>query len=302
MIFPGHASPQGKHAGSYDPSTSMTRRLLQLAIGLVIAALLLWPVAEPFMLQEEYVSLRHEDLPAGIGQLRIVYVTDIHKGGLFTASRVQGLINRINAADADLVLLGGDYAMDSDSAIDFFIHLPRIHSRYGVFAVLGNHDRTLPESNLTQLKAAMRSAGVTPLVNSVSQVRIGLSDIFIAGVDDVNNGHPDLAAVSRQVSAKDYVIFLCHSPAIIPDALRATDRNGSVTWFDLGLFGHTHGGQVAVLGPMLRSTSVPDEYMSGWVRRNRIDLLISNGVGTTGLPLRWMCPPQIHVITVTTPK
>lgn len=302
MIFPGHASPQGKHAGSYDPSTSMTRRLLQLAIGLVIAALLLWPVAEPFMLQEEYVSLRHEDLPAGIGQLRIVYVTDIHKGGLFTASRVQGLINRINAADADLVLLGGDYALDSDSAIDFFSHLPRIHSRYGVFAVLGNHDRTLPESNLTQLKAAMRSAGVTPLVNSVSQVRIGLSDIFIAGVDDVNNGHPDLAAVSRQVSAKDYVIFLCHSPEIIPDALRATDRNGSVTWFDLGLFGHTHGGQVAVLGPMLRSTSVPDEYMSGWVRRNRIDLLISNGVGTTGLPLRWMCPPQIHVITVTTPK
>lgn len=302
MLFPGDASPHGRHASSYDPSTSMGRRFLRIALILVALLILAWPFIEPFMLETESVSLIAEDLPAGVGQLRIVYATDIHKGGLFTDARMKDLVSQINAFNADIVLLGGDYAQDSAGAIDFFHSLPRIHSRYGVYAVVGNHDRTIPESNLTTLRAAMQAAGVTPLVNAVSRVRIGVNDIFIAGIDDVGNGHPDLKNVANQVNASDYVIFLCHSPAVIPEALTAADRNGSRNWFDLGLFGHTHGGQIALIGPMLREDGVPDEYTSGWLRQNRIDMLISRGVGTTGLPVRLFCAPQLHLITVNTAK
>lgn len=302
MIFPGDASPRGRHAGSYDPSTSMGRKFLRLVIILVALLILSWPFIEPFMLETESVTLTAADLPSGIGQLRIVYVTDIHKGGLFTDARVGDLVSHINACNADVVLFGGDYAEDSAGAIEFFQSLPRIHSRYGVYAVLGNHDRTIPESNLTTLRATMQAAGVTPLVNSVSRVRIGVSDIYIAGIDDVGNGHPDLKGVASQVSASDYVIFLCHSPAVIPDALKVADKNGSQSWFDLGLFGHTHGGQVALIGPMLKDDGVPDEYTAGWFKQNRIDMLVSRGVGTSGLPVRLFCAPQIHLITVNAAK
>ena len=302
MLFPGDASPRGRHAGAYDPSTSVGRKFLRTVLILIALLILAWPFIEPFMLETESVTLVAEDLPAGIGQLRIVYVTDIHKGGLFGEARVKDLVSHINACNPDLVLLGGDYADDSATAIDFFHALPRIHSRYGVYAVMGNHDRTIPESNLTTLRAAMQAAGVTPLVNAVSRVRIGVSDICIAGIDDVNNGHPDLKAVASQVSASDYVIFLSHSPAVIPDALKAKDQQGSQGWFDLGLFGHTHGGQIALLGPMLRDDGVPNEYTAGWLKQNRTDMLISRGVGTTGLPVRLFCAPQIHLITINTAK
>lgn len=302
MLFPGSKSPVGKHAGSYDPRTSRGRFLLRMLLGVLLAVLLIWPFAEPWMLETEPVTLSCADLPASIGQLRIVYASDIHKGDLFTQRRVENLISHINACSADIVLLGGDYAQDSDTAIEFFRHLPRIHSRYGVYAVLGNHDRTIPESNLTTLRGAMISAGVTPLVNDVAEVRIGMSSIYIAGIDDVDNGYPDLKAVAKQTDEGDYVIFLSHSPAIIEDALAAREKNGRKDWFDLGLFGHTHGGQIFLLGPLLKDDGVPNKYTSGWFRHNRADMLVSRGVGTSGLPVRLLCMPQIHLITVNTAK
>lgn len=298
MLFPGDASPRGSHAGTYDPSTSRARRFLRLMIVLVALFILSWPLWETFMLETEETTLTSPDLPQTIGQLRIVYATDIHKGGLYSSGRVSSLISHINACNADIVLLGGDYADDSQGAVEFFRQMPAIHARYGVFAVLGNHDRTVPEANVTTIRSVMQSAGVTPLVNSVSRVQIGTGSIYIAGIDDVHNGRPDLKGVAAQVSASDYVIFLCHSPAAIPDALKAVDQSGRKDWFDLGLFGHTHGGQIALLGPMLKDDQVSRQYLKGWFRHNRADLLVSRGVGTTGVPLRLFCTPQIHLITV----
>ncbi len=302
MLFPGEVSPQGRHAGAYDPSTSKKRLVIRILIVLLVLAVLAWPFLEPYMLETETVSLLADDLPADIGQLRVVYVTDIHKGGLYTDGHLRDLVARINACNADLVLLGGDYATDSTGAVAFFNDLPRIHSRYGTFAVVGNHDRTTPESNLTQLRNAMQNAGVTPLVNMVSKVRIGLSDIYIAGVDDIYCGHPDIQGVASQVSTDDYVIFLCHNPTAIPQALAAADRNQRSNWFDLGLFGHTHGGQVPFVESILDRDGVPNQYMSGWLRQNRIDMLVSRGVGTSGVPVRLFCRPQMHLITIRSGK
>ncbi len=302
MLFPGYVSPQGRHAGAYDPSTSRVRAFFRIILILFVLFALAWPFIEPRMLQMETVTLMADDLPADIGQLRIVYVTDIHWGDHFSDGRVRDLVARINACNADLVLMGGDYATDSASAVQFFRQLPRIHARYGVFAVPGNHDRTMPEGNLTQLRKAMQDAGVTPLVNDVAAVRIGMSDVYIAGIDDINNGHPALKNVAKRVSTDDYVIFLCHSPGVIPEAIGLTDRDQRIGWFDLGLFGHTHGGQIPLLERFLDRDGVPDEYTSGWLRRNRIDILISRGVGTSGLPVRLFCLPQMHLLTIRTGK
>lgn len=276
--------------------------LMRLLVFLLLLILLAYPFAEPFMLETESVSLSSADLPQDIGQLRLVYLTDIHAGPFFSQSRVDDLISSVNRLNADLVLLGGDYANDSDGAIDFFKSLPRINSRYGVYAVLGNHDRTVPEGNLSLLKAAMVSAGVTPLINDVEGVRIGSSTIYLAGIDDIENGWPDLTSVSSQVKQEDYVIFLSHNPGIIPDAHKATDASGRHMWFDLGLFGHTHGGQIAFVGDLLNISNVESRYLKGWLVENRTNLLISRGVGTSTLPIRLGNRPQIHLITVKSSK
>ena len=292
----------GRHAGAYDPSTSIGRKILRIAIVIAVIFALLWPLAETFLLETEEVTLYASDLPATIGQMRIVYAADIHKGGLFTQSRVSALISHINACGADIVLLGGDYASDSAGAVEFFRQMPPIHARYGVYAVLGNHDRTIPEANMTTLRAAMQSAGVNLLVNEVARVRVGTGTVYIAGIDDFGNGRPDIPLVASQVNAEDFVIFLSHSPAAIPDALNAKDRTGMKPWFDLGLFGHTHGGQIAGLGSLLKDDPVQKKYLKGWFHQGRTDLLVTRGVGTTEVPLRLFCTPQIHLITVNAAK
>lgn len=298
MLFPGNNDYIGRHAGEIDHRRSKLRFLLPAVAILLALFILSWPLLEAFMLEVEETTLVSADFPKNIGQLRIVYLADVHKGGLYNDGRVASLVSRINALSPDLVLLGGDYAQDSAGAVEFFRTLPRIHARYGVFAVPGNHDRTLPESNLNQLRAAMQKASVTPLINSVSLVRVGTSDIFIAGLDDVNCGHPDLESVASQVRKGDYVILLCHSPAIVPQALSARDADFQLNWFDLGLFGHTHGGQVALFDGLIQDKAVESPYFSGWTRVNRIDLLTTRGVGTSVLPIRLFCRPQIHLITL----
>lgn len=290
---------QGRHVRPNQPPKRRLGCLSRLITFALLLFIIAYPFLEPRMLETEVKSLTSSDLPADVKQLRIAYLSDIHAGFSFSQSQVESLFQRVNAMNPDLVLLGGDYAVDSDSAIAFFRNLPRISARYGVYAVMGNHDRTVPESNLTHLRSAMYNAGVTPLINEVASVRIGLSSIYIAGIDDVNNGWPDLNAVTSQVRQEDFVIFMSHSPEVIQNALLASDKNGRRgNWFDLGLFGHTHGGQIALLGQFLGISKVEGRYEQGWLRENRSDILISRGVGTSVLPIRFLRRPQIHQITI----
>ena len=69
----------------------------------------------------------------------------------------------------------------------------------------------------------------------------------------------------------------------------------------IALFGHTHGGQVNFFGysPFANlSPGVGSRYLSGWLEENRAAILVSNGVGTSGFPVRVFAPPQVHLITL----
>lgn len=268
---------------------------------IVLLALLAYPFIEPTRLAIEEHTLYVQNLPSNLKNLRIVYATDIHQGPWFSQKRVSELFSTLNSLSADLVLLGGDYANDSDGAIAFFRNCPDLYARLGVYAVPGNHDRTEPESNLGTLTKAMQDRGVTPLVNTVARAKVGQSYVYIAGVDDFYNGFPDVAKVASQVYADDFVIFMGHTPDLMPDVLKARSIDNDNHWFDLALFGHTHGGQVNFLGYSPFSHLSPEvgaRYLSGWLEENRAAVLVSNGVGTSVAPVRLFAPSQIHLITL----
>ncbi len=234
-------------------------------------------------------------LPAAFDGLRIAYLSDIHFGAFFKESRVRALAERVSAMDADLVLLGGDYAEDSATAIDFFALRPGFRAKYGVFGVVGNHDRTPPESNLNKLMAEMTAAGVTPLVNRAVTLKKDGATLALAGVDDYYNGHPDLNAVAADCREADFAIFLPHTPDAIPETYNLAEG----PFFQLALCGHTHGGQITLFGRALKSSSdYGSRYLSGWYRENGVEFLVSNGVGTSLLPIRLGARPQIHLITL----
>ncbi len=276
--------------------THLISRLITFVILIVIVG---YPFFEPFNIQVDRNTITTSSLSSDIGTLSVVYVSDIHMSNYFSQSRVNELISQINALNPDLILLGGDYAADAESAVEFFRNSTKFHARYAVCAVVGDADRAGASNNLNELRAAMISAGVTPLINDVTQVRIGNGSVWIAGVDDANSGTPSLSSVSAKVTKDDFVILMSHTPSVITDALKATSSDGSTSWFDLGLFGHTHGGQAPLLGNLLGlTTDIPERYISGWLSENRTPLLISNGIGTIGLPIRVFHQPQYHVITL----
>lgn len=270
---------------------------------LVVLALVLlsYPFVEPRMLSTKTHVLYVNNLPANLKNIKIAYAADFHQCAWFGQRQIDSVITRLNNLSADLIILGGDYATDSESAIAFFQNAPSLHARLGVFGVVGNHDRTVPESNLQLLMDAMKNAGVTPLVNSVSRVKVGQSYLYIAGVDDYYNGTPDVKGVAAQVREEDFVIFAGHTPDLLAQAQKAQDANGNGHWFDLALFGHTHGGQINLFGytPFRNvSRELSARYISGWREENRAAILVSNGVGTSVFPVRLFAPPQVHLITL----
>lgn len=298
---PWKSSPSFRR-GRHQIKNRHHRRWLIIVIVLV-ALIFCYPFIEARLIQVERRKLQSDDLPSEANGLRIVYLSDIHYGFWFSDGDLGRLIAKINNLRPDLVLFGGDYATDNQTAISFFHSLQQqgtLHSRYGIYGVIGETDRGDSDFSRDQLTEAMANAGVTPLVNKALPVNIGPRQIYVAGVDDTLTGRPDLKSVARTVSSKDYVIFLSHNPSVIPDAQLATDRNGNLGWFDLGLFGHTHGGQMLFFSSLLGlDEDVPDRYRSGWLTENRVDLLVSHGVGTSVWPGRLFCFPQIHYMEVT---
>ena len=268
---------------------------------LLLVLLLAYPFFEAYHLTVDEHTALIPGLSANLKNLRIVYATDIHMGDRYPQWRVNELIKTINSQSADVVLLGGDYAETSEGAIAFFQNLPRIQARLGVFGTVGEADRTAPENNLALLVKAMTNAGVTPLVNNTARIKVGPTYLYVSGADDYLSGTPDVRSLAATVRESDFMIFLGHNPDLLADAVKAPGADGDNHWFDLALFGHTHGGQVTLLGLPLLPSLIPDNgerYLRGWLEENRASILISDGVGTSWFPVRLFAPPQIHVITL----
>lgn len=130
------------------------------------------------------------------------------------------------------------------------------------------------------------------LHNCAIRLQTGGIDLFLAGVDDLQEGHPDLAAALAGVDGSAPLLLLSHNPDILqaPAAHRA----------DLILAGHTHGGQIVLpfLGPAHTQTDILSRAdASGHVYLGDTQLYISRGLGE-GIPLRFGAPPHITLLTL----
>ena len=280
----------------------LSRLIRKLVRFCVVLLLLCSPFIEPYLLRVEQKTLAFPELPQGFDGLRVAFLSDIHYGPFFSADRLDALVSRVNALRPDLVLLGGDYANDSDGAVAFFQMRPAFSARLGVYAVPGNHDRVMPESNRDLLEGAMSAAGIVPLFNRTVPLTLSNGEtIYLSGIDDYGNGHPDAAQAARSVRRDDFLIFLTHNPDAIPSFQEIPALDGSTDWADLILCGHTHGGQVTLFGQkaLFSVTSYGERYRTGWKEENGAQILISNGVGTSVVPMRFFAPPQIHLLTLT---
>ena len=241
--------------------------------------------------QEEYAS---DAFPPVFSGLRIAYASDIHFGSYLNQDRALAVTAELAGLGADLILLGGDYGEDARTAAAYFDLIPPFPEGVPVLAAVGNHDHMgKGAGGINHLIKAMRGKGVIPLVNDAWILTRGGHSLAFCAADDILTGAPSFEPLKRQARGADFVIFMSHSPDLVPEARKAGFA------FDLALCGHTHGGQIALFGhSLIASSRYQDRYRMGWVREEGSDIFISCGVGTSVLPMRIGTRPEIHLFTL----
>ncbi len=223
--------------------------------------------------------------------LRVSFASDFHAGPLTHPNVITRAFDNLAAASPDIVLFGGDYISFRADYIDIFCEgTQTLKPPQGMYAVLGNHDLWADDALIVE---RLQSVGIRVLINESVRLRAPYEHVFICGLDDPFSGAPDPARTFAQ--ADGVRILLMHSPSGLP--LLGEHR------FEVAFTGHTHGGQIALPGgvPLVMPRGhAGRKFAHGHFRlpNNQGDLIVSKGVGVSGLPVRLFAHSEVHVCTI----
>ena len=217
--------------------------------------------------------------------LHIVMVSDIHLGNIVGRNRLSGLVDRVNLMQPELVLLVGDI-IDGDlrpfEEQQMAELMRTIKAPQGVFAVLGNHEYL--GGQYKELVAALEACGVTVLRDQYQLI----DNFYLVGRDDkFSRLRKPLEEVMTGVNHQLPIIVMDHNPIDIKES-----RHNRV---DLQLSGHTHAGQLSPLNLFTKKIFVLDW---GYLRQEDMQIIVSDGFGTWGPPIRIGNRPEIVEIFV----
>ncbi len=220
--------------------------------------------------------------------LRIAFISDLHAGPTTHASLLDEAFAQLAAADADLVLLGGDYVFLFAEYIDAIAdRLRRIRAPIGIYAVMGNHDLWADDAAIAR---ALEAAGARVLVNEPVSLPAPFAHVALVGLDDPWTGLPPRLPLLPPGDDRVRLV-LAHAPEVM---LHLGDES-----FDLALCGHTHGGHIALPGevPILVPGPLSRRYAYGRhdVGAGRT-LIVSRGIGGTEVALRTFADPDILIV------
>ena len=231
-------------------------------------------------------------LPHLTAPLKLVQLTDLHYGHFVTADWVQRWVTAANLERPDLIVITGDLidravpAAELERIADL---LGQLEAKLGVYAVLGNHDYFYRSADVSVrgLQRRLEARGISVLVNENERVR---DDLWLAGIDDLWLGEPNLEQTLRGLPSSVASVLLSHNPDILATV---PARIG------LTLSGHTHGGQVRVPGlkTLFSVSNYGERFQRGWVTGFKgAKGYVSRGLGVGGLPLRMFCSAELVVL------
>jgi uncharacterized protein len=282
-----------------------------------------YALAEAFRLSIKRYSVAPPDWPAQLS-LRIAVLTDFHIcEPWMDIERLRLIVARTNALMPDVVLLLGDYVaggglMRFAKKIDSAVWAPvlaELRAPLGVHAVLGNHDwwedRAVQRRRRGPVPArgALEAAGIPVYENDAVRLQKDGYPFWIAGLGDQwafwpRRGAPrptfrgesyqgvdDLPGTMDRIGDDDApVILMIHEPDIFPEVPSRVA---------LTVAGHTHGGQLRLLGyaPIVPSR-YGQRYLVGHIVEEGRNMIVSAGLGCSNVPMRIGSPPEITLITV----
>lgn len=256
-------------------------------------------------------------LPSSFNNYRIAVLSDLHLSVFVPEEWIEDAIQKINAADVDLILLAGDYLWIPDTTIsksfrnfrnpallkykgdDLAVHiLSRVadlftnaKSNDGIYAILGNHDRWT--TALAQFSNLTRK-NINLLLNQSTKISRDQAYILLLGLDDYWTGVPKITIPKAKSSAAEIRILLAHNPDYLSKIIQYQRLD-----FDLGVAGHTHGGQICL--PLLGTPfyNVQDlRFKAGLFRTTQWQVFTTRGIGVVEVPYRINCRPEVSILTL----
>ncbi|WP_418118065.1 metallophosphoesterase [Variovorax sp. 350MFTsu5.1] len=261
------------------------------AAAFVLAALAVWS----FAVEPRWVAARVEPLssaqwqaPAG---LKVAVAGDWHLTSrsawrITSVERAARIIDEINAAQPDVVLLPGDFLAgtgEDDEPLpieDMAAVLGKLKAPQGVYAVLGNHDWWHGGQRTAEALAAQ---GIRVLENT--SARLPGHDIWVAGIGDHSTGHSDPMRALAGIPADAATLVMMHDPFSFATMPRTRG---------LVVASHTHGGQVSIpgYGALIVPGAAPREWAYGWIAHKGRRMYVTSGLGVSILPVRFNMRPE----------
>ncbi len=223
-----------------------------------------------------------KDLPSRFDGFTILHISDLHAD--INEGAMRRMIELVDDLRYDLCVLTGDYRGETfgpfAASLDGVARV-RTHLKGPVYGVLGNHDTI-------RMVPGLEAMGIRMLLNECETIVRDEQRVFLAGVDDAHFYRMDnIEKAVAQIPDGAFSILLSHTPEIYRQAAHAH--------FRLMLSGHTHGGQICLPGsiPITLESALPRRMGAGaWQHREMVGYT-SVGAGSSVVPVRLNCPPEI---------
>lgn len=236
-------------------------------------------------------TIYSEQLPDSFDGFRIAFASDFHYESRFNRKRLPGLLKALQATEADVLLLGGDYrGRNGGNLTELFDLLHAFRPPYGTYGVMGNHENN---ANYEVVKEEMKRTGVHLLEHNVDTLWKGNEYILLCGIRNPFDLKQNGVSPTLSLHPDDYVIMLVHTPDYTED----TDISNT----DLVLAGHTHGGQVSFFKRYTPAhfSKYGTRFMTGLKHNSAgIPVIITNGIGTSRKDIRLFTPSEIVLVTL----
>lgn len=275
----------------------LTRILFVFAALLLIGSILLGYsyYIEPSRLIIKNQAVTVPNWSAKLNGFKVVAISDIHGGSNnVTEERLRMLVQKANEQTPDLIVLLGDYISERRGdrknlrmPVEIIAkNLQGFQAKYGVYAVIGNHDWQYDEAGIT---SAFEVAGINVLDNEIEQITVSNEKINIWGIEDLWKKRRVPTEPLGVLSERKNIIAITHNP----DSLLKTPSEISVMFA-----GHSHGGQISF--PFYGGYPFVNDrrFMAGHAEVEGKNIFVTTGIGCTGPQIRFGVPPEIAVITI----
>lgn len=243
---------------------------------------------ERFWLDVHHEQIELPKLPTPLNGLTIVQFTDLHLGFHMDNDNLDYVVTRIQREQPDMICFTGDFCEKELDLLEQSIPiLLKLEAPLGKFAVLGNHDHWL---NPEQVVAFLTKAGFTVLMNQHVQLELNGERFVVAGVDSFSYHRADLQSALKGAEPSQFTMLLAHEPDF-------ADKVYDNSVVQLQLSGHSHGGQIRF--PIVGALVTPlhgKKYVDRLNQVGELTIYTSRGIGTTGIPFRFMCRPELSVL------